>query len=66
MTRNLGVLDRTARLLVGAMLLGLYGAVPSLLKPFTLLGLLLAGTAMIGFCPVYGLFKIRTRSAPEE
>jgi hypothetical protein len=64
MTRNVGRLDRALRLIVGVMLLGLYGALDPPIKYFTLLGLVLVATALSGFCPLYALFRINTCRKP--
>jgi hypothetical protein len=53
MTRNIGTIERIARLIVGTMILGLYGALPSPWRYITLVGLVPLGTALTGFCPVY-------------
>lgn len=60
MTRNLGTADRLLRLVVGVMILGLYGALTSPLRYFTLLGLIPVGTALTGNCPLYTLLGIST------
>lgn len=65
MPRNMGTADRIIRLIVGIGLLGLYGALEPPLKYFTLIGLVLVGSAIAGFCPAYSLFGISTcRNAP--
>ena len=64
MTRNVGRLDRALRLIVGVMLLGLYGALDPPIKYFTLLGLVAVATALSGFCPLYALFRINTCRKP--
>lgn len=67
MTRNVGRLDRAVRLVVGVMLLGLYGAIDPPLRYFTLIGLVLVTTAFSGFCPVYTLLGVSTcRKPPGE
>lgn len=60
MTRNLGMVDRLVRLAVGAMLLGLYGALEPPLQYLTLIGLIPLGTALTGKCPLYALLGIST------
>lgn len=60
MRRNLGGLDRSLRLILGIMLLGLYGALEPPTRYFTLAGLVLVGTALTGQCPVYRLFGLST------
>ena len=53
MTRNLRTIERVARLIVGVMILGLCGALPSPWRYITLIGLLPLGSALTGFCPIY-------------
>lgn len=53
MTRNIGTFERIARLIVGVLILGLYGALPSPWRYITLIGLIPLGTALTGFCPIY-------------
>ncbi len=60
MFRNVGRLDRAIRLVLGVMLLGLYGAVEPPLKYVTLVGLLLVATAFSGFCPLYRAIGVST------
>lgn len=64
MLRNVGSPDRVVRLVAGIMLLGLYGALEPPLRYFTLLGLVLIGTALTGFCPLYSLFGHSTVRRP--
>jgi len=61
MTRNLGMLDRGIRLVVGLMILGLYGALEPPLRYLTLVGLIPLGTALLGSCPIYTLLGFSTR-----
>jgi hypothetical protein len=67
MTANLGTLDRGIRLVLGIVLIAL--ALASTITIFDnavmmygviLLGFVLATTGVIGICPVYSLFGIRT------
>jgi len=60
MTRNLGTIDRLLRIVFGAMLLGLYGALQPPWRYLTLLGLIPLGTALTGNCPLYSLLGIST------
>jgi hypothetical protein len=60
MTRNMGTVDRAIRLIIGVLILGLYGAVDPPWKYFTLIGLIPVGTALTGNCPLYTLFGIST------
>jgi hypothetical protein len=62
MTRNMGMLDRIIRLVIGLMILGLYGALEPPLRYLTLVGLIPLGTALLGSCPIYSLLGISTRA----
>jgi hypothetical protein len=53
MTRNIGTLERILRLVIGVMILGLYGALDPPWKYVTLIGLVPLGSALTGFCPLY-------------
>jgi Protein of unknown function (DUF2892) len=53
MTRNVATLDRTLRLVVGILILGLYGALDAPWRYLTLVGLIPLGSALTGFCPLY-------------
>ena len=53
MIRNVGNFERMARLVVGVMILGLYGALDAPWRYLTLIGLLPLGSALTGFCPLY-------------
>jgi len=67
MGKNMGVLDRAIRLILGAMILGLYGAIDPPLRYLTLIGLVPVGTALLGRCPLYaalGISTIRRASPP--
>lgn len=57
MPRNLGPAERVARLILGILLLGLYGALDPPWKYFTLVGLFPLGTALTGRCPVYAWLR---------
>lgn len=58
MTPNVGGLDRTLRVIVGLVILSLVFVGPQ--SWWGLLGLILIGTALIGFCPPYWLLGINT------
>jgi hypothetical protein len=49
---NIGKAERVLRVVVGIMLLGLYGALPTPWRYLTLIGLFPFGTAITGFCPI--------------
>jgi hypothetical protein len=61
MTRNIGTLDRILRLILGVLVLGLFGALTPPWKYLTLLGLIPVGTALTGNCPLYTVLGIDTR-----
>jgi hypothetical protein len=60
MKRNLSIADRLVRIALGAMILGLYGALEPPLQYFTLVGLIPLGTALTGNCPLYTLLGFST------
>ena len=62
MRRNMGTLDRIIRLVIGLMILGLYGALEPPLRYLTLVGLIPLGTALLGSCPMYSVLGISTRA----
>ncbi len=64
MQRNVGTLDRAIRLVIGVVILGLYGALQPPLRYLTLLGLIPLGTALTGNCLLYNLFGISTAPKP--
>jgi hypothetical protein len=57
---NVGAADRIIRLVLGIMMLGLYGALESPWKYLTLLGLVLIATAVTRFCPLYRVLGLST------
>jgi hypothetical protein len=63
MTHNIGWLDRLARLILGILILGLYGVLAPPGRYLTLLGLIPLGTALTGSCPVYTMLGVSTRRA---
>ena len=50
--RHMPFWDRAFRLLLGVLILGLYGALPAPWRYLTLAGLLPLGSALTGFCPI--------------
>ncbi len=59
-TQNEGELDRGVRLIAGLVILVLGAAFHTW---FGLLGLIPLATALIGFCPLYRVFGLRTNAA---
>ncbi len=60
--RNICSGDRVVRLILGVLILGLYGALPSPWRYLTLAGLVPLGAALTGFCPLRA-WRLR-RSSP--
>ncbi len=56
MAKNVGGLDRAARIVVGLGLIGLVFAGPH--TPWGWLGLIPLSTALMGWCPLYRVFGI--------
>lgn len=54
--RNVGSLDRIARILIGVVLIALVFVGPK--TPWGWVGLIPLGTALLGTCPLYTLFGI--------
>ena len=63
MKQNMSITDRTIRIIIAALILLLYffnfitGTLALILM---IIGAILAITAIIGFCPLYALFRINT------
>ena len=58
MTRNMHGWDRGLRLVAGVAALSFYGALEAPWRYLTLFGLVLIGTALIGWCPLYTVLGI--------
>lgn len=58
MTRNVGQIDRAARLILGALLIVL--AAMGLIGVWGYLGVIFVGTAFISFCPLYRIMGLKT------
>jgi hypothetical protein len=58
--RNVGVLDRVARVVLGLGLLALWFVLEGNARFFALLGLLPLLTAAVSYCPAYSLCGIKT------
>ena len=57
-SRNIGTIDRVARIVIGVALLALVFVGPQTL--WGLVGLVPLGTALIGWCPAYRLLGLKT------
>ena len=60
MQKNAGMVDRAIRVLVGLALLALVFVGPR--TPWGLIGILPLVTGLVGYCPTYTLFGLRTCS----
>lgn len=58
MQANVGTLDRIARAIIGVVLIALVFVGPQ--TPWGWIGLVPLATAVIGWCPAYRLFGLRT------
>lgn len=58
MTKNVGGIDRIARIVVGVILIALVFVGPQ--SPWGWIGVIPLATALIGWCPAYTIFGIRT------
>jgi hypothetical protein len=64
MFRNEGVVDRALRVIVGLAILSLVFVGPQ--TPWAWFGLVPLLTGLVGFCPAYALFGVRTCPAPRS
>jgi hypothetical protein len=64
MPRNEGALDRTLRVVVGLALIALVFVGPK--TPWGWVGLVPLLTGLVGYCPVYSLFGLRTCKAKAQ
>ncbi|MFO1151632.1 MAG: DUF2892 domain-containing protein [Alsobacter sp.] len=64
MTRNVGAIDRTLRIVVGLALIA--AAVAGWFTPWGYIGVVPLLTALVGFCPAYTLIGINTCPVAER
>lgn len=64
MEKNVGSIDRIARIVLGLVLIALVFVGPQ--TPWGRIGLVPLATALIGWCPAYRLFGIRTCSTGQR
>lgn len=64
MEKNVGTIDRVVRIVVGVVLIALVFVGP--MTPWGWIGVIPILTALIGWCPAYRLFGIRTCPAAEK
>ncbi len=58
MPKNVGTIDRVIRIIVGLVLIALVFVGPK--TPWGWIGVIPLVTALIGWCPAYSIFGIRT------
>ena len=65
--KNVGTIDKVARILGGAALLALtfFGPYTETLYPWGLVGIVPLVTGLMGWCPVYSLLGIKTCPAKQ-
>ncbi len=64
MNKNVGSIDKNIRLILGIILIVL--SFFSSLWWLGLVGVILIGTALMNFCPIWALLKISTKKATNE
>lgn len=64
MKKNVGLIDRSIRVLIGVVLLALVFIGPQ--TPWGWLGIVAIATAGMSWCPLYTLFGIKTCSSPKK
>jgi len=60
MEKNVGGIDRTVRIVAGLIILGLYFVLDDSYRLWALVGLVPLVTGLVGWCPAYLPFGIRT------
>ncbi|MDD4312751.1 MAG: DUF2892 domain-containing protein [Eubacteriales bacterium] len=60
MKQNVGKIDRWIRIAVGIVVLSLLVFLSGPARWFGLIGLIPLLTGIVGYCPLYSLFKIKT------
>ncbi|MGQ0702959.1 MAG: YgaP family membrane protein [Gemmatimonadales bacterium] len=60
MSHDVGLLDRLIRVVLGILILGLYGALDPPLRYLTLIGLIPLGTGLLGTCLLYRVLGMST------
>lgn len=61
MTPNIGTIDRTARIVIGLVLIAL--AISGIIGAWGYIGLVPLATAMVNFCPLYKMLGMSTRKS---
>lgn len=60
MTHNVGSIDKVIRVIIGLALLALIFILPGNARWWGLIGIIPLFTVVMGWCPAYSLFGIRT------
>lgn len=66
MLKNVGCKDRALRIVVGIVLIALVFIMPDIANPWGWIGIVPLATALIGWCPAYSLFGIKSCSIERE
>ena len=66
MKQNVGTVDRVIRVIIGLAVLSLIFILDGGIRFIGLLGLIPLVTGILGWCPLYVLFKISTRKKTES
>jgi hypothetical protein len=64
MKTNIGVLDQVIRITLGLVLILLFAT--DIIGAWGLIGIVLLGTGLLRFCPLYGLLGIHTCARPSS
>lgn len=60
MTTNVGSIDKAVRVVIGLGLLSLFFLLEGAARWWGLVGIVPLGTALLGYCPLYGLLGLST------
>jgi hypothetical protein len=65
MTTNITWPERIVRFVIGAAILGFFGALPAPWRYLTLIGLIPLGTSLTGHCPLYAAIGWNRHPEPQ-
>lgn len=63
MKKNLGLIDRVLRIIIGLGLVSTFFLLDGNAKYISLIGVVLIATSVVSFCPIYKLLGIKTNPA---
>ena len=64
--KNVGNVDRVVRVIIGIVILSLFFVLQGNARYFAVIGFVPIVTALIGYCPIYSIFGIRTCPVKEQ